>query len=122
MNLSAGPISSVSFGIDGANQSLLFRGYTRDPAVGGSGGPVSAGDLLANAAYVTLVPIDNGGVATVEGQLPGGLQIGSVPDGLRVGEALYLGVYSAPEPSTLVMIAMGGAMALLVGRRRRQAA
>jgi hypothetical protein len=71
---------------------------------------------------VTLVPIDNGGVATLEGVLPNGLQIASVPDGLRVGEALYIGAYATPEPSTLVMIAMGGAMALLVGRRRRRAA
>jgi hypothetical protein len=38
LNLSAGPISNISFGSDGADQSLLFRGYTRDPAVGGSGG------------------------------------------------------------------------------------
>jgi len=117
LNLSTGAISTPQFGVDGANQQLLLDGYTRNPIFGGSG-PALLPLLALGGAYATLLPagsmIDP---ATISGDFGAGVQT-ALAANLQNGQALYIPV---PEPSTVVLALLGGALALAAWRRRRRA-
>jgi hypothetical protein len=119
LNLSASDIASMpAMGIDGALQSLILRGYTRNVSVGGAGGPVGLATLLPGEAYATLVPAGSTALPQIAADLGFGPQL-AFGANLANGQALYL----IPEPASVVLAVLGGAaLGVLCWRRRRSRA
>jgi hypothetical protein len=117
LNLSAGAANLPQMGMDGVLQALLSLGYTRNAAVGGSGGPVVIASLPAGAGYATLVPSGTTANAQIGADVGNGPQL-AMGANLANGQALYLMI---PEPSSLVLAALGGLAVLVFWRRRRPA-
>src|SRR5262249_38800824 len=95
INLATGALSTPMLGIDGADNALLLRGYTRNGAVGGAGGAIALGSLASGASYATLVDESTTLLPTLSGDYGGGLLTASGA-ALSNGQALYLVL--APEP------------------------
>jgi len=104
INLTTGAITSPMLGIDGADSSLLLRGYTRNAAVGGSGGPIALGSLAGGGSYATLVAEGTTLQPTLSGNFGSGL-LTATSTSLADGQALYLA--NIPEPGTLVLLGAG---------------
>ncbi len=121
LNLSTGVLSSPEFGLNGADTALQLQGYTRNTAVGGTGGPVTLSSLLAGASYATLVPsgtTNNASLTADFGAGPVTVTAANLFGGGGSPQVLYLTV---PEPSTFVLAWLGTAVVFAIYRRRRRA-
>jgi hypothetical protein len=117
LNLSDSPMLDPAFGISHNVTPLRLRGYTRNPAVGGTGGPVLMTSLSAGGAYVTMISGGNGAeFFAISGRFGDHLVTAS-NFRINAGQVIYLPI---PEPHSRILGAIGAVGVYILARKWRR--